>query len=222
MDNGELLLQGEPGHVVDQYHKLIYSPVSEIEKIREQIRGGGVTENIQDSTKPAVVKQGPFFDPDLLTQSRLRFVEQGAHIHDTGITTLGGEASNLLTARESYRFRFNVSFSKTFQRVRFGMLIKTVTGIELGGRQTSDKLLEVIAGDTTEVSFQFSCQLVPGIYFLNAGVLGEVDGAEVFLDRLIDAVQFRVLPIEFYQTGTVDFLIDATVTKLHHDIGCTG
>jgi lipopolysaccharide transport system ATP-binding protein len=230
MDNGELLLQGEPRQVVDQFHKLIYAPASEVEKLRQQVRQEGSRKNNPNS-KPAVVpaavpavvkEESGLFDPDLLVQTKTRFVEQGAHIHDPGIATPEGEVSNLLTARENYRFTFRTSFSRNLRRVKFGMLIKTVTGIELGGRQTSDKLLDVSAGDTCEVSFQFSCLLVPGIYFLNAGVLGDVDGAEVFLDRVIDAVQFRVLPVEFYQTGTVDFLIDATVTKSRQKMDRTG
>ena len=45
-----------------------------------------------------------------------------------------------------------------------------------------------------------------GMYFLNAGVKGDVFGSEIFLSRLIDAAMFRVRPTtENFSTGIVDF-----------------
>ena len=50
------------------------------------------------------------------------------------------------------------------------------------------------------------------MYFLNAGVVGEVAGADVWLHRLVDAVAFRVQPdVSRRQSGYVDFDIRAGV-----------
>ena len=35
--------------------------------------------------------------------------------------------------------------------------------------------------------------LAPGVYFLNAGLVGSVDGQETYLHRILDAVMFRVV-----------------------------
>ena len=44
------------------------------------------------------------------------------------------------------------------------------------------------------VEFPFTCHTPPGYYFLNAGVLGTVDGEEIFLHRVLDIAAFQVQP----------------------------
>ncbi len=69
-----------------------------------------------------------------------------------------------------------------------------------------DSLVYVDAGSSYRVEFRFCCALNPGIYFLNAGVVGNVDGSETYLHRLIDIAMFRALPdINDLATGIVDF-----------------
>ncbi|MCK4826843.1 ABC transporter ATP-binding protein, partial [bacterium] len=55
--------------------------------------------------------------------------------------------------------------------------------------------------------------LQPGVYFLNAGVLGIVDGSEVFLHRIIDCSMFRVQSEEnLLSTSMVDFCAEPIVS----------
>ena len=217
LDRGEIIAQGEPRQIVDLYHKLIYAPAAEAPEVRRQIKGGlwagsSIADTGLDSSGVGQPVTG-LFDPDLLHEFSTRFVSQGARIFSPHMTDTNDAPVNVLVPHQVYRFRFRVSFCKTISAVRFGMLIKTSTGLELGGRETSDQLQSVSTGDTREVCFEFRCQLAAGIYFLNAGVLGMINDSEAFLDRLIDAVQFRVLPVESFQTGTVDFAIAASIVK---------
>ncbi len=46
------------------------------------------------------------------------------------------------------------------------------------------------------VRFEFDCQLLPGMYFLNAGVLGTQDGQQRYLHRVLDGLAFRVATAE--------------------------
>jgi len=103
-----------------------------------------------------------------------------------------------------------VQFTQSASNVRFGMLIKTISGVELGGGASAssakDSLAYVEAGSNYRVEFQFRCALNPGVYFLNAGVVGDVDGSEIYLHRLSDIAMFRVQPdTENIATGIVDF-----------------
>jgi lipopolysaccharide transport system ATP-binding protein len=95
------------------------------------------------------------------------------------------------------------------------MLIKTTTGLELGGAVSSTParaLAVVEAGSRLTVRFRFRCLLSDGAYFLNAGVVGMLDGAETYLHRVIDVGMFRVLPdAESLSTGLVDFCAEAEV-----------
>lgn len=94
-------------------------------------------------------------------------------------------------------------------------MVKTLRGIELGGWRSSTfwQTIPVIeAGTRLHVSFKFKCILVPGTYFLNAGVEAAIDGARNFLDRRVDAAVFRVIPEKDDQPwGPVDFLVESNV-----------
>ena len=120
-----------------------------------------------------------------------------------------------------YVYTYRAHFETAAFKVRFGMLLKTVSGYELGGAVThpaSAGIECVEAGRVAVVRFTLRCLLAPGTYFLNAGVVGVVDGQEQFLHRLIDALAFRVLPDpDPLMTGTVDFLVEPDVTWVEVD-----
>lgn len=50
------------------------------------------------------------------------------------------------------------------------------------------------AGETVDVRFRFRTLFLPQTYFMNAGVLGWVDGQEAFLHRILDVIMFRIEP----------------------------
>ena len=111
--------------------------------------------------------------------------------------TQDGRRVNGLVRGRAYRLRYTVRFDRPGSRVRFGTLIKTVSGIEIAGSASSlsgnEAIQQVPAGAEYEVEFMFLCALNPGTYFLNAGVLGDGDDAtETFLHRRVDIAMFRV------------------------------
>jgi lipopolysaccharide transport system ATP-binding protein len=88
------------------------------------------------------------------------------------------------------------------------MMIRSVTGIEVGGAATSPAgagVPLVEAGELIHVRFRFRCLLAPGTYFLNAGVLATLEEGEEYVDRQIDVAMFRVMPVaDRVATGFVD------------------
>ena len=112
--------------------------------------------------------------------------------------TLAGAQVNALVRGQRYRYRYRVAFDVGANQVRFGMLIKTLSGVQLSGAVSAPSLQAAIAwvaaGQTLEVAFEFECLMNPGTYFLSCGVLGLVNGEENFLHRIVDAVAVRVLP----------------------------
>lgn len=137
-----------------------------------------------------------FFEEGLAPTSSFRYDSHGASILDPHIETLSGRRANILQARREYDYVYRVRFDRTASHVRFGMLIKSVTGLELAGSITSwdgYNLPSVEAGSELEVRFRFPCLFAAGAYFLNAGVQGSVDGEDVYLDRLLDGTMFKVL-----------------------------
>jgi lipopolysaccharide transport system ATP-binding protein len=95
------------------------------------------------------------------------------------------------------------------------MLIKTLAGISLGGGTTAQAyrwIPQVTAGSICTVEFVFTANLAAGLYFLNAGVSGVVDGIEGFLDRKVEVAAFKILPDQAtLMTGMVDFYVEPRV-----------
>ena len=229
LDAGELLASGAPKQMVGRYQKLLYAPEEARADIRAEIRlttmSGQHTELAEvfdlsansgfDSVSSSVEPErelGESFDPLLKPSSTIAYDSHGAWIENPAIYTVDGKPVNNLIRGRSYLYRYRVRFEKSVSHVRFGMLIKTTSGFELGGGTTANSIrtsLPIIdKGALIDVEFKFVCQLNPGVYFLNAGVVGCLDDSETFLHRLIDIAMFRVLTeSENNSNGVVDFKI---------------
>lgn len=223
LDTSELLAIGKPKQIVGRYQKLLYAPADKREQLRAEIRqesdpgithpsntmSGGdgpviLTESTQQSDLP------DSFDPSLKPVSTITYASYGALIHGPAVYSLEGERVNNLTRGKTYLYRYHVRFEYAASNVRFGMLIKTTSGVELGGGASAasnrTSLPFVQSGSEYTVEFKFCCSLNPGVYFLNAGVVGDLNGSETYLHRLIDIAMFRVMSeTENLSTGIVDF-----------------
>jgi len=210
LDCGEKLAEGAPKKIVARYQKLLYAPPEKQEAVRDKIRNANVIggdsiatdmeqeENIGDreaGLNQRCLKES--YDPNLAPESTVSYESQGVLIESPAIMTLSGEKVNHLVRGETYRFIYTVTFIKSASKVGFGMLIKTTSGIELGGRVSASNpssAIEYVKSNTIyRVEFRFQCQLNPGVYFLNAGVTGEAQGTESYLHRMMDIAMFRVM-----------------------------
>ena len=228
LDSGDLLLYGKPKSVITNYHKLIYAPADKVKSLRDEIKNINSTkENKQfqeynihkiGSKVSGEVQLSEQYDSNLIPQSTTYYIPRGAEIEEPHVTTIDGKRVNLLNRRNKYIYTYKVNFLQPAFRVRFGMMIKTVSGVELGGAtsHTFEKPIEYIeAGDVVEVKFRFNSNLQPGIYFLNAGVVGMINNAEVFLHRIHDVAMFRVQPEEdVLATGIIDFAIEPNISSV--------
>lgn len=221
LDQGEVLLSGPPRRVITAYQKLAHAPPDRVPLLREQLKRGcdssGVSKpSVVSGTVPADKSDAPLqasYDPHLQSKSCVEYESQGARISRARITTLAGEPANQLLPREDYVLQYQVQFEKSCFQVRFGTMIKSVSGNELGGYATAKEDCEhVAAGTTVEVRIRFRCLLPAGTYFINVGLRGTPDQEEVFLHRYVDLLVFRVLPeaTDGVQ-GMFDFLMNTRV-----------
>ena len=228
LEGGELLIDGPPKLVVARYHKLLFAPAESRAAICQEIRelhqqGASHMQELLSVAPAAATPSKPraaedFHDPGLVPKSTVVYPSRGAIIENPQIRRPDGRIVNVLNRGEEYVYTYFVKFTEARRDVRFGMLIKTVSGYELGGAtsHTRDSSLEsVTPGSVVKVEFPFHCSLAPGVYFLNAGVLGSIESEEVFLHRLIDVAMFRVQPEDgLLATAVVDFGIDPRITFL--------
>lgn len=214
LDGGELLAMGRPGEVVSRYQKLLYAPATDRERVRAEMvaalqgsgtGSGGPAPQMPLTAAPTPPPETPlptalkaFFDAGFVPSTTLAYASRGAHILEPAVFTQAGEQVNALVRGERYIYRYRVAFEVGANQVRFGMLIKTLSGVQLSGAVSSPSIQAsiawVAAGHTLEVAFAFDCLMNPGTYFLSCGVLGLVEGEECFLHRIVDAVALRVLP----------------------------
>jgi lipopolysaccharide transport system ATP-binding protein len=227
LDDGELLAAGEPKQIVTSYQKLLYAPAEQRVAVRAALReGADGTAAVAGKLFSAEGPSGPrdrddreTFDPGLQPTSTVSYESRGARIYAPKLLNARGVPVNHLMRGRRYRYTYRVRFETTSTFVRFGMLIKTLAGLELGGGVTTPfgtpTLPLVQAGEEIEVAFEFSCRLAPAVYFLNAGVVADVEGTETYVHRLIDAAMFRVVPeADNTMTGIVDFSCTGSVKPL--------
>lgn len=221
LDGGEKIADGLPKRIVGVYQKLLYAPIDRQVVLRAQLRQAnemveGPADNAARGPGPegdggaeAIGEWQESFDPKLKPNSTIEYESHGAYIESPVVLTLAGEQVNNLIQGRVYRYAYSVKFTKSASNVRFGMLIKTISGMELGGaaaKASPGGLAYVEAGSVFRVEFRFNCMLNPNVYFLNAGVDGVVNGRQTYLHRLIDVAMFRVQPgPESFATGIVDF-----------------
>jgi lipopolysaccharide transport system ATP-binding protein len=221
LDSGERLAMGAPKKMVGRYQKLLYAPNDKREAIRAEIRSEDdikLPEPADFVGKDAVALPtkehtdlSDSYDPALKPDSTIAYESHGAIIESPKIYSADGDLVNNLIQGKTYKYRYRVRFERSASYVRFGMLIKTTSGVELGGAASAasnrTSLPFVTAGSVYSVEFEFSCRLNPGVYFLNAGVVGDLNGSETYLHRLVDAAMFRVMSdTENLATGLIDFL----------------
>ena len=222
LDHGELLASGPPKNIVAAYHKLLYSSPDQRDEYRNVIKSDGDRINIPPEI---AIEVGSLeleehsiesYSEDLVSQSVLDYESRGATISEIAIQTLDGRLVNNLVRGRRYKYTYQVRFSKQCNGVRFGMLIKGINGHEYGGSSSpslSSGGIEIVDSESRwNVTFVFACNLAPGTYYLNAGVVGFLDEEESYLHRLIDATVFKVQPEKnLKMTGVVDFQIDSII-----------
>ncbi|MEQ8857246.1 MAG: ABC transporter ATP-binding protein [Pseudomonadales bacterium] len=232
IDGGELIFSGDSQTGLSWYTKLLFASPGERASVRRDFAC------LQSNTSKAV-RQAPgapatatpageersedeqaFFSPGIVSQSRVEYAPAGASIFDEEIVSGDGKRVNVLVTGDTYQYRYKVRFDRAAEHVGFGMMVKSVTGSEVGGcvyPGWQRYVPAVRAGEVCSVRFAFRCLMNPGFYFLNAGVQGTSPGLEHtgYLHRILDAVMFKVQPTgDQVATGVVNLDVAGSVESL--------
>lgn len=237
LDAGEKLMEGVPKAVIAQYQRLINLSGADVEPMRALIKHidgqasaegdkAALDTNTRTSVKlrfdrkssdqkPSESTSLEAFDSTFISQTRVDYETQGATISELKIMNSEGGVVNTLENKKKYYFTFKVSYAVEVKDVAFGMMIKTVNGIELAGIGTnllSARSFDVRAGQQVLVRMAFDCNLTPGAYFINCGAGGNKSGERVMLHRILDGVIFRVVDSGRREyTGYIDLNIDPEI-----------
>ena len=162
LDRGEIIAGGPPKGVIAQYRRLPHAQGSDREVVPTEIIESDLTveQPLEDNV------QG------MQSQSRIEIDLSGAKISNVRMESLEGRPLNVLLRGRRYVLAYDVTFEHDAEAVRFGMFIKTLTGVELGGRTFFDRkwrALDYPGGSTITLAYEFSCNLSLGMYFINDG-----------------------------------------------------
>ena len=230
LDQGELLMEGTPKAVVTTYQKLVYAPRERAPQIRQEMldarrsvaaspssaatiahREIAPCPKNLDGVEIVTVRDDPaYWEEGMVSASTVEYERQGACIDDPHIETIDGRRVNVLSPGRTYVYCYKGRLERSLARVRCGMMVRSMTGIEVGGAASmlpQDALPVVESGAELEARFKFRCVLHPGVYFMSAGILAALGEGEDYVDRRIDAFMFRVMPSATrLATGFVDLL----------------
>lgn len=195
LDGGELIMDGEPKRVTEEYHRYLQAPVKSRPAILKQIKSG----------KPA--------KPVNLEESVIghEYAPTGGKISDLQLMTPRGKAVTSLAQGESYKIRYSLTIDEACKDIRCGMMLKNRTGVEVSAATlilAEHGVSQAKKGDKIQLEFHFTCHLTPATYFLNCGARASVDGEDKYLHRKVDALELSVLTPAKHKGLTIGGITD--------------
>jgi lipopolysaccharide transport system ATP-binding protein len=213
LHGGQLILDGPSKAVTDIYQRFIYGTPQQQQETLGFLRGkhSAPIEILLESIAPHTVdstaapsepwtQPTTTFDPAISRAPEITYGSGEAEIFDFGMYDESDNLINVLIVGYTCTWRYRVRFLQTVYNVSFGMMIKTFDGIDVSGvnsefERMTHRIIE--SGAVMEVNFRLRANVAPGLYYLNAGVTGElVDGATErgYLHRRVDVWAVRVIP----------------------------
>ncbi len=198
---GELLLDGPSKFVTDSYQKIMNQPTD----FGLGILDFGLEENaqskIQNLKSKIEIIQNPidWFDPNMPHPNETSYSNGIAEITDCGMINLQGERVNVLVTGQRYEWVYRVRFDEAAHDVTFGMMLKTIDGLDVAGvvtRRENMSFDHIAAKVVMEVRFSIKLNVVPGTYFLNSGVTAVCNNQHIYLHRRVDIEMIRVQPCD--------------------------
>lgn len=227
MEGGKNILEGEPRLVVGQYQRLLNADEAQTIKIHNEIAAISSSDTSPGTqsittTEAREPETQSFFDPSLHSASEINYESTGAIIGTPFIKDNKGNVVNNLTRGQRYTYEYEVNFISDAQNVGFGMLIKTTSGLELGGATTvyneEKRVSSAGKGTRVHVRFGFDCIFTSGTYFMNAGVVSKINGDIIYLHRRLDVLVFRVIADrDLTATGMIDIRAEPIWTVIAPD-----
>jgi len=214
--NSEIIMDDKPKLVTKYYEKYLFAKkenqakvIDEIKNLACQIEPSKVTISKEDldnnelASEIDETKQKAFFIPDFESKNRTEYDNTFLDIYDIWIETLNGEKVNALITNERYRYCYKLKFKDDFKDVDYGMQIITEKGVLITGSKNEQSIAHVKNDDILQVKWEFNCLMHEGIYYTNVAVNHPVDGSREYINRIIDAVVFKVLPSENNCNGLI-------------------
>jgi lipopolysaccharide transport system ATP-binding protein len=163
-------------------------------KVSTSIMNGTIKNQLESS-----ILASEIYNPGFISKSREVNKYYDVIIDSVYIKTLDGRVVNNIHMGKEYMFTYMASFDCDMNNVIFGLVVKSEKGLKLSGSNSSyfnDKELNIRRGESYLFNLHFTCNLVPGNYYVNANVFSNHLGDAKVLSQVVDAYAFKVIQPE--------------------------
>lgn len=228
LHDGEILMDGEPKEITKYYEKYLFAKDENKENVLQEIKDLQkidkskieLLQNDLDTKKNETVKSRITSMPDcsknnnlllqeahfleaFVSKNKVEYDNTFLDITNVKVETLDAKKVNMLNTNEKYNFCYTLNFKNNFKNVDFGMQILNEKGVHITGSKNSQSV-NFIKDEKVEIKWEFECSMHAGIYYMNIGINHPtIDGERIYINRLVDAYMFRVLPIDNCCNGLV-------------------
>lgn len=197
LNKGNFVAQGEPGHMVDLYKKILANQMDSLEEELEEMNDfSGEQEKEHQKEKTYRHGEGLMKEKITINANRTEYGDGRAEIYDLGLFDQRGNLTNLLLKGENFTIKEKIRFNASLESPIFTYTIKDKKGTDLSGTNTMYEgadIRPVGPGDEYEVSFTQKMTLQGGEYLLSMSCTGFEMGEHVVYHRLYDVANITVI-----------------------------
>ena len=213
LDKGELILDGPPKLVTMHYQKYLFTRTRNAAKIRNEIiqlnkdeeKKKRFVDHLEEKEIKTAAKEKEkhqinkkkqekaFYMPDFNPKSTVVTKNYDVDIYDIHIKTVNGKRVNALVVNEEYIYAYSLKFNIDAIEVGVGAPFKNEKGLIISNAHIKENYIEKIdKGSEYLVECRFKCIFLPGTYYTNAVVGAKINGERKVLNRIVDALAFKV------------------------------
>jgi len=223
LDRGEIILEGPPKLVTTHYLKYLFSTSENKKDLRKKIIQLNNDRNQKKSfSKPISQKEKTtgnesFLMPDFKPKSTVQIRNFNIDIKKIYIKNRHGERVNAIVMNEEYIVTYTLVFGIDSAHVATGIAFRTEKGLVISKANNHyNRFQNIVKGTQLLIEWRFKCIFLPGTYFISVGVNTIENGERNVLNRITDALAFKVQSVKNSQyNGLVHCNQELNTKQLH-------
>ena len=197
LNKGEFIAEGEPGHMVDLYKKILANQLDSLKEELESDYSGGMLGDEKKAKVEESHSDGSLMkDKITINTDRTEYGDGRAEIFDLGLFDARGNLTNLLLKGEMFTIKERIRFHAPIKCPIFTYTIRDKKGTDLTGTNTMYEgcdIKPVGDGDVYDVSFTQKMTLQGGEYLLSMSCTGFEGEEHVVYHRLYNIANITVI-----------------------------
>ena len=197
LNKGEFIAEGEPGHMVDLYKKILANQLDSLNEELESDYSGGMLGDEKKAKAEESHSDGSLMkDKITINTDRTEYGDGRAEIFDLGLFDAKRNLTHLLLKGEMFTIKERIRFHAPIKSPIFTYTIRDKKGTDLTGTNTMYEgcdIKPVGDGDVYDVSFTQKMTLQGGEYLLSMSCTGFEGEEHVVYHRLYNMANITVI-----------------------------